>query len=59
MDDTGYTVMLVKCSLLGGLAGWGLDLTWVLALSELEHLEVVSMDVETFLLDGLVCMQSA
>eukprot|EP00983_Pelagomonas_calceolata_P087828 1157046-Pelagomonas_calceolata.AAC.2 len=33
------------------LASWGLDMTWVLGLSELR-------DVETFLLDGLVCMQS-
>eukprot|EP00983_Pelagomonas_calceolata_P095259 1157987-Pelagomonas_calceolata.AAC.1 len=56
VDDTGCKGMFIECNLLGGLASWGFDMTWVLGLSELEHLGC--MDIETFLLDGLVCMQS-
>eukprot|EP00983_Pelagomonas_calceolata_P107218 1159320-Pelagomonas_calceolata.AAC.10 len=56
VDITGIKGMVGKCNLLGGLASWEPDMTWVLGLPELKHLGF--MDVETFLLDGLVRMQS-
>eukprot|EP00983_Pelagomonas_calceolata_P102277 1158787-Pelagomonas_calceolata.AAC.6 len=35
VDDTGNKGMLVKCNVLGGVASWALDMTWVLGLSNL------------------------
>eukprot|EP00983_Pelagomonas_calceolata_P036909 1134867-Pelagomonas_calceolata.AAC.2 len=54
LDNTGCKEILVECNVLGGLASWRHDMTWVLGLSKLEHWRC--MHAETFLLGGLVCM---